>query len=241
MNDAIYYLITSIMDLLVWDGELIGEGNLQEGPGVMVYNHMGALGPIGICCALPMRLYPWIQRETLDKDVAPDYVRLDFVEKELKLKPPLSMWVAKAISVISIPALRSIQPVPVYRTRQGMEKTFRLSLRLLLEGKVLLIAPEEPKLEPDPESGIRPFLRGFIHLGELYAEKTGKPLPFYPVIIHPVGVIVIEKPFCYDPNRDPRSERIRLINLLAHRIKTKYLELDETYATASQLSEEIIK
>ena len=190
---------------------------------------------------MPVRLYPWIRMETADEDLAPDYLRLDFVEKELKLKPPLSMLVAKAISKITIPIFRSMDIITAYRTFQDMGKTFSQSLSLLLEGKYLYVAPEDPTLDPDPIDGIRPFQRGFVHLGELYAEKTGRCLPFYPVTIHKDGVIVIDEPIFYNLHNNPRKERLRIVNLLAKTIKCRYAEITEDRSAKPQLVKEIIK
>jgi hypothetical protein len=242
MNDTVYFLITGILDAFLWDGELLGEERLQEGPGILVSNHLGAIGPIGICCSMPVRLYPWIRMETVDEDLAPDYLRLDFVEKELKLKPPLSMWIAKAISKITIPIFHSMGVITAYRAFQDMGKTFSQSLSLLLEGKYLYIAPEDPALDPDPIDGIRPFQRGFPHLGKLYAERTGRSLPFYPVTIHEeAGVVIVDEPFFYNAYNDPRRERLRLVNLLSTTIKRRYAEISADQSTKQQLIEETAK
>ncbi len=234
MNDGAYFLIINILDAFLWDGELIGGENLKGGPAVIVSNHLGAKGPIGVFCSMPVRLYAWVQMETIDKELAPEYLRLDFVEKELKLKPPLSMWVSRAICKISVPLLRSIGPIPVSRTRQGMEDAFNRSLPLLLEGKYLFITPEDPKLDPDPVTGISPFMRGFVRLGELYAEQTGQRLEFYPVTIHEAGIVHIDKPLAYNPGNEARKERFRLVSLLETTIKARYREIAETYAATPE-------
>jgi hypothetical protein len=235
MNDTAYLLVRRILGAFLWDGELVGEENLQKGPAVVVANHLGAKGPIGVFCSMPMRLYPWIQMETLDKELAPNYIRLDFVEKELHLKPPLSIQVAKAIGKISVPLLRSIGPVPVYHHRQGLEETLQQSLTLLLEGKVLFISPEDTDLDPDPGTGIHPFQNGFLRLGELYAKKTHQQLQFYPVTVHEAGLILIDKPLAYNFDNEARRERIRLANLLETTIKARYVEI----TTAKEVGQRI--
>lgn len=230
MNDTAYFFIVKLLNLLLWDGELLGVENLGEGPAVFVANHLGAKGPIGVVCTMPVRIYPWIHHETIDKERAPDYVRLDFVEKELKLKPPISIVVSKIICRISVPLLLSINPVPVYYNRLGMEETFQHSLELLLDHKYLFITPEDPSLEPDPMTGIRPFMKGFIRLGELYADRTNLRLPFYPLTVHETGLVIIDKPLLYNPNNESRKERLRLVHLLEATIKNRYRELSETYS-----------
>jgi hypothetical protein len=235
LNDMAYHLIVSVLEVFMWDGELIGKENLQDGPGVIVANHMGAVGPVGICSSLPMRLYPWVLGSTVDKVKGPENVRKDFVEKILHIQPPLSETIAEGICRISTPLLLSIGCIPVPDTHQEQEATFRTSLEILKQGKFLLVVPEDPKAEPDPLTGIRTFKRGFLRLGELYYQETGGRLPFFPVVIHETGLVIVGKPIAYDPLRDARMERLRMVSLLEETIKVMHLE-----ATESQTVEPII-
>ncbi|OGN98892.1 MAG: hypothetical protein A2Z71_07735 [Chloroflexi bacterium RBG_13_50_21] len=230
LNDKAYHLIASILEVFMWDGELVGEENLQEGPGVIVANHMGAIGPVGICSSLPMRLYPWVLGATVDKVEGPDTVRKDFVEKVLRVKPPLSLAIAKGICGISSPLLLSLGCIPIPVTHQEQEATFQRSLGLLKSGMFLLIVPEDPKAEADPLTGIRKFKRGFLRLGELYAREAGKRLPFYPVVIHESGLVIVGKSIEYNPLNDPKLERYRMVNLLEDTIKAMHLETTNNQA-----------
>ncbi len=227
LTDMAYHLIVSVLEAFMWDGELIGKENLQDGPGVIVANHMGAVGPVGLCASLPMRLYPWVMGATVDKVKGPENVRKDFVEKILHIQPPLSESIAQGICKISTPLLLSIGCIPVPETHQEQEETFQTSLDLLEQGKFLLIVPEDPKAEPDPLTGIRIFKRGFLRLGELYYQRTGARLPFFPVVVHETGLVIVGKPMVYDPLKDARKERLRMVNLLEETIKVMHLEATE--------------
>jgi len=230
LNDMAYHLIVSILEIFMWDGELVGAENLQDGPAVIVANHMGSIGPVGICSSLPMRLYPWVLGTTVDKVEGPENVRKDFVEKIFKIKPPLSAAIAKGICKISSPLLLSIGCIPVPDTHQEQEATFETSLSFLRQGKFLLIVPEDPKGEPDPLTGIRPFKRGFLRLGDLYYRETGARLPFYPVVIHDAGWVIVGKPIAYNPLNDARVERLRMVGILEGTIKAMHLEASEKEA-----------
>jgi len=235
LNDMAYHLILSILEAFMWDGELIGGENLHEGPAVIVANHMGAIGPVGICSSLPMRLYPWVLGATVDKVEGPENVRQDFVEKVLKIKPPLSTAIAKGICKISSPLLSSLGCIPVPTTHQEQEQTFQRSINLLKQGKFLLIVPEDPKGDPDPLTGIRTFKHGFLRLGELYTQETAQRLPFYPVAVHEAGLVIVGKPIAYNPLMDAKLERFRMVSLLEETIKAMYLE-----ATVCQFEQPII-
>jgi len=231
LSDRAYHLIVSILEAFMWDGELVGGEHLQAGPAVIVANHMGSIGPVGICSSLPMRLYPWVLGTTVDPVKGPENVRKDFVEKVLHLEPPLSEIVAKSICKISTPLLLALGCIPVPDTHEEQAATFQCSLDLLKQGKILLIVPEDPKGEPvDPLTGIRPFKRGFLRIGELYYQETGGRLPFYPVAIHEEGLVIVGEPIAYNPLNDPRVERLRMVSLLEQTIKSMHLEATENLA-----------
>ncbi len=230
-GDRAYHLIVSLLEAFMWDGELMGGENLQEGPGVIVANHMGSIGPVGICSSLPMRVYPWVLGSTVDPVKAPENIRKDFVEKIFHLEPPESEAVAKAICRISTPLLLGLGCIPVPDTHEEQAKTFRTSLDLLLQGKFLLIVPEDPIGEPiEPLTGIRPFKHGFMHIGELYYKETGGRLPFYPVAVHEEGLVIVGEPIAYNPQSEARVERLRMVNLLEQTIKSMHRAATETLA-----------
>ncbi len=235
LNDMFYHLIVSILEVFMWDGELIGKKFLQAGPGVIVANHMGAVGPVGLCASLPMRLYPWVLGTTVDRVKGPENVRKDFVEKILHIQPPLSEPIAEGICKISTPLLLSLGCIPVPDTHQEQEETFQTSLELLKQGKFLLIVPEDAKAEPEPLTGIRTFKRGFLRLGKLYYQETGARLPFYPVVVHEFGLVIVGKPIEYNPLNESKLERLRMVSTLEETIKMMHLE-----ATENQVAESII-
>ncbi len=237
LNDRAYHLIVSLLEAFMWDGELVGEDHLQAGPGVIVANHMGSIGPVGICSALPMRLYPWVLGSTVDPVMAPENVRKDFVEKILHLDPMISPIVARGICKISIPLLLGLGCIPVPDARQKQDATFQCSLELLKQGKFLLIVPENPVGEPiDPLTGIRPFKHGFLRVAELFYQATGVRLPFYPVTIHEEGVVIVGTPICYNPLNEARAERFRLVGMLEQTIKAQHREATENLAIQSLFS-----
>src|SRR5512143_1873911 len=99
MKDGLYQLIVVTLDVFLWGGRLVGEENLpSQGPAVFVANHHEALGPIAVCCSIPLRLYPWSVADMVDKEKAAAYLKWDFVERTLHIGPPLSAKVAGWLS-----------------------------------------------------------------------------------------------------------------------------------------------
>ena len=227
MNDITYFLIVRIIDCLYWRKTLLGAENLPEaGPAIFVANHLGPKGPIGAVCSIHLRFFPWIVSEMLDLKLASDYLRVDFVEPSLRLRPPLSLAVAKAISLISVSMLTSLGCVPVCRGKyDNVLNKLHDSVVLLKEGRILLVFPEEPERELDPQTNMRPFLKGYTRLGELFFEETGKILSFYPVAIHESKNVMLGQPILFNPDNPRGLERHRLKDLLENRIKDMYLEM----------------
>jgi len=226
MNDDVYHLIVGILDSLLWDGDLIGEENLpQNGPAVFIANHLATNGPIGAMCTLPMRLYPWIAADMVDREKAADYLRWDFIERTLKLKPPLSMLVARLLSRITVPLLSSFGTIPAFQGYDDIQGALKTSVDLLKEGKCVFVFPEDPKLPVDEATKMTPFKKGFTRLGELFYTETGECLRFFPVIVHESRKVFVEKPVIFNPKFPPAQERLRIKNLLEAQIRRKYIEV----------------
>ncbi len=229
MNKALYRLVAWGLRELVWDGYLLGAEELPErGPAVFVSNHLGALGPIAVGATLPFYLHAWVHADMLDPRLAPDYLRRDFVERQLHLKPPFSAWLARGISHVHIPLMRAVGCVPVYHTPDGLLETMRLSLDLLLRGEYLLIYPEDPDLPVDPRYQMTPFKKGFARLGKLYYERSKQVLSFYPLAVHARSASVrVGRPVRYSPLGSPLVECLRVKNLIERAIHEMYLHADE--------------
>lgn len=213
---------------LIWGGELLDRENLpDQGPAVFVCNHVGALGPIAVYASLPFCLHFWIHADMLDPDVAADYVRQDFVEKQLHIPLPYSRWVAPWIAKIHVPLLSAIGGVPVYHTPEGLHRTFERSVDLLAQGAFLLIFPEDPEQPMDAKYHMQPFKKGFTRLGELYHKHTGRRLAFYPLTVHARSLTVrVGQPVVYNPLNRPAQERMRIKNALEYSIREMYREAE---------------
>jgi hypothetical protein len=229
MNDFSYHLLVKSLDAFIWGGELFGDENLPEkGPAVIIANHLGPLGPIGVVCSLPFRMYPWVVGEMVDPDLAPEYIRADFVEPRLKLKPPFSKFFSRWLTKITVPLMRSIQGIPAYLGGQELlYGTLEKSLELLLEEKYLLVFPEYAILGTDSMKKIYPFQKTVFRLGELYYSTTQKRLGFYPMAVHETHKAKIGCPFLFSPLNQPVKERLRLKNMVESSVHQLYMELDQ--------------
>jgi hypothetical protein len=237
MKDGMYEFIVGVLDLFLWGGELVGEENLpKSGPAVFIANHLEATGPIAAACSIPMRIHPWVIADMMDKDLAPAWLKLDFVERQLHLRPPISTLIARAISQISVPLFFSLGCIPVYGSDyERMQKTLELSMDLLREGKFVLVFPEAYNLTKDPVTKMQPFQHSFVRLGEGYYAETGERLNFHPVAIHPSGRLVVGKPVAYNPYNLVGMERRRIKGSLEETIIAMYMEMEGGNASSELL------
>lgn len=212
MKDLLYRSLAAGFQAFIWGGEVKGEENLPEqGPAVLVANHLDALGPIAVVSCVPRRLHPWVVADMLDAKLAPEYLRWDFVERQLHLSLPFSLWVAKFISKISVPLLNGAGCIPVHSNPDDLCATFDESIDLLAQGHFVLIFPEDSSQPLDPLFGMSPFNKGFVRLGELFFQRTKRLLQFYPLAVHALRrTVQIGRPVTFNPFAPPARERLRV-------------------------------
>jgi hypothetical protein len=228
MKAKMNHFLMRVLNLFLRDGEMIGEENLpRSGPAVFIANHLEAVGPIAAYCSIPLRLYAWTVADMVDENKAAAWLQWDFVERTLELKPPVSVWVACGLSKITVPFLRWLGCIPVFRDDYDkLADTLHLSMDVLRQGKCLLIFPEDNWLPAEPVTGMRPFQHSFARLGEKYFVETGERLEFYPMAIHASGYMMVGKVVTYNPNYAVGAERQRLKRLMENAIKTMYMQME---------------
>ncbi len=226
-DSVLYHGVAALLNLNIWGGELVEAEDLPgRSPAVYVANHARSLGPIAVISSLPFRVYPWAIGDMMDWEKAPAYLERDFVQAELHLRPPLSMWLSRLIVQFSIRLLRGVKCVPVWQGDKRLE-TYHLSIDFLLQGRPLLIFPEDPRLPLDDVCGMRPFKKGFAGLGEMYFERSGLNLPFYPLAVHErLRQVKVGRAFSFNPNNDRLRERSRLASVLEAAIRNMLLEMN---------------
>ena len=225
-GDALYWFVSHMLDASIWGGEFTGDDNLpKEGPVVYVSNHALALGPIAVAASLPVRIFPWVIGDMLDREKAAAYLNKDFVEPQLHIPPPFSMPLARLISQASVRLLCGVGSIPVWHGGEALE-TYRISLDHLTAGQSLLIFPEDPTQPVDEQSKMSPFLKSFARLGELYFEQTQKILKFYPIAVHPnLRKVKLGKPISYNPKNNPANECVRIRSVLETIIHGMFMEM----------------
>jgi len=163
---------------------------LSTGPAIYIANHLGAIGPIAMILSVPIRFYPWAIAEMMDFDRAPRYLFDDFVHPVLHLNGRFGMAFSTLLTKISVRLLQSVGAVSIDRFGGLTTDGFRVSMKLLREGKNLLIFPEDALLPLDPDTMMRPFMPGFASLCSLFQAEQDTLLPVYPMAAHSGSEIV---------------------------------------------------
>jgi 1-acyl-sn-glycerol-3-phosphate acyltransferase len=207
--------------------DLVGFENItMPGPAIYIANHLGALGPIETILSVPVRFYPWIIAEMIDFKRAPEYLFNDFVHPVLHLNGRFGRLFSTLLTKISVRLLRAIGSVSIDRFGGMTTDGFRQSLRLLREGKNLLIFPEDSLLPLDPDTLMRHFMSGFVTLCSLFQADACSLLPVYPMAVHAASEIVsIGKPEFYKPHGQHRETINRFSEQVQERVRTLYLDM----------------
>jgi len=229
MGDFFYRALQPVFSLF-WPCKLLGRENIPaRGPAVFVSNHLGSYAPVATLAHFPVRLYPWVEHQTTNWKLCPEYLRHDFVEQELHLRPPLSRLVAWSISKACVVLMKLIQAIPVYDRTMRMAATWKRSLKHLQQGRWLAVFPENDAAPWNDV--IHRFDQGFVGLGPLYYEKTGQRLSFSPVAVHKTArAIKIGPPIAYDPTNPFSTERERITGDLQNRITEMFFMLGSSPA-----------
>jgi len=209
--------------------DLLGFENVQtSGPAIYTANHLGPLGPIEVLISVPVRFYIWAIAEMTDYNRAPEYLFHDFVQPVLHLGGSLGMLFSTGLTKVAVRFLRELGVISIDRFGGSSIDGFRQSLNLLMEGKNLLIFPEDAVLQPDPTTQMRPFMPGFAMLCSLFQERTGTLLPVYPMAVHPASeTIIIGKQEIFAPHGSHRQSMKSFSALIENRTRQMYLELQK--------------
>ncbi|WP_322509772.1 hypothetical protein [Anaerolinea sp.] len=210
MNDRLYHTLRLLAAPFRYSCSDAGCPSPGQ-PAIFVANHCGPTGPIQSILSLPRRVYPWIVVDMLDSQKIVPYLYKDFVTTSLHLKGKPGWFLAKVIARMALPFLNSLGCIPVDRYDVRFSGAFLRSLELLEKGEALLIFPEDPLLPINPQTGMRPFMSGFLWLCVLYKRKTGSRLPVIPTAVIPAErKIYLGEPMYYREAQSPREDTCKM-------------------------------
>lgn len=215
-----------VLRRLFFNAHLRGLDHLRgDEPVILVANHAGAFGPVSVITSMPTKMYPWVAHEVTDlKTVAPR-IQAEFFEQELRLKPPLSAYLARLIGRVCVAVMKDIGAIPVYQKSKDIRTTVMRSLSLLQQGKSILVFAEDSTRKINDV--LCEFCTGFIHVAKLYYENTCKAVQFLPVAVNrKVHRIRVGAPIRFDASTPFGREKQRIKRELESSVYALYMELE---------------
>ena len=99
--------------------------------------------------------------------------------------------------------VRSLRAIAVYRNGAKSMLTLRESIKALLAGESILLFPDVDYTSEN--GGVGELYKGFLLLERMYCAKTGKHLPFVPIVVKPRKRIAIGQPVFFSDG-DPEAQ-----------------------------------
>ena len=200
----------------------------EDFPSIFVCNHGLFYGPIAAVIYLPTYFRPWVDLKMIDLDLCAKEIYDRELYKVNWLPKRFLKWLSRTVARPVTWALNSFNPIPVdKRSAQAAVATFDETVKVLSEGDNVLIFPEKPKRVKKKNKitvaherrTVGSLYTGFANIGQLYYEKTGKALKFYPIYANKVGrTFRIGNPVQYTPGSDHKEEKQRIAEELHDRM-----------------------
>lgn len=182
---------------------------------IFVCNHAGAMGPIAMVSKFPYwkECHAWCNEGIMNRKTCPAYVRQDYWwEPGCRLEPLYNATIPYIATAILPTVLKSAPTIPVYHDARVMS-TMRTSIRLLKEGKYVVIFPEQPSGYGEHHDWIN---TGWLAICTMYYRATGKGLHLYPVYIDTKAHrFEVSKPVVFDTQRTLDEQQDEIVEVLA--------------------------
>lgn len=221
-SPVLFHMIKGMLRLLYRKTEMVGIQNLPEKDAVLVGNHSQMNGPIVGEIFLPDNCYIWCAGQMMNRKEVPEYAFTDFWSQKPKWTHPFYRGLSHLIAPLSDYLFNQARTVPVYKDMRIMT-TFRTSIRMLSEGKNLLIFPEK---DEKWNNIVYKFQENFVDVAKLYYKKTGAALTFVPLYFAPrLKKVYIGHGILFNPEAPIEQERKRISSVMAEEITKLAREL----------------
>jgi hypothetical protein len=119
---------------------------IQE-PAIFVSNHADAFGPLALFLYFPVRLYPWVMFNLMDRQTCARFLKENYFISVLHLPNPIATWISHLIADLCVSVNRARrfislgQPSVYDITKSYPEERKRLEAEL--EAKVEALLAED--------------------------------------------------------------------------------------------------
>lgn len=204
--------------------EVVGFENLPADNTIIVANHTQMNGPIVGELFMPQNCYIWCAGQMMKLKEVPQYAYTDFWSQKPKWTRPLYKLLSYIIAPLASCIFNNARTIAVYRDNRIIS-TFRETMRLLQDGKNILIFPEKDEKH---NNILYKLEENFIDVAKLFYKKTGVSLTFVPMYIAPtLRKMYIGKGITFDSNNDITIERSKIAEYISDEITKIARDLPE--------------
>lgn len=189
-----------------WRTIVCGGGTLPDAPAVYVVHHQNLYGPIHAVALLPIEAHLWVFHPFYDRKACFDqYYGYTFTQR-FRWPRPLAWTAARLLALVVPGVMHSIGAIPVYRSSRQILETMDLSRQALLAGENIMLCPDTDYSSSADETGT--IYQGFLRLERDYHRRTGRHLPFVPVVsIKGERTVSVGAPILFEDGRSFKEQQ----------------------------------
>ena len=180
---------------------------LDEENTIVIANHAQLNGPIIAQLHLDERYHIWANWQMFFLREVPSYTMRDFFPYKSGWTRPFYKIASYLLAPLMPCMMKNARAVPVYHDVR-MASTVKNTLRLLSEGRGIVIFPEKHERH---NNILNAFESQFVNLAKVYYRRTGERIRFLPMYIAPdLDGCYFGDAVYYDPDSDIEAERQRI-------------------------------
>ena len=190
-------------------GRWTAQVEVPKSPTVFVCSHSNMRGPLVTQCWLPFPTRLWVFHMFLEKETCRAQYRDYTFSQRFGFPKPLAAFLAWAVSGYVSALVRSVGPIPVYRSSVRIKETFRSTISALQAGDSVLVFPDVDYT--DSTDGIGAVYDGFLLIDRFWSRVSREPLDFVPLRLDTAARrITAGKAVRFDRSADRKSEMVRV-------------------------------
>lgn len=210
-----YAMLKGVVRLFFPENEVIWRTEKPDDDGEIVYicNHTKIYAPVFFLLEKPT-VRVWSNYYFLFYKTCWQHMKKAVVTGKRAWLRPLAFILTPLIVAL----FRATEPIPVYKMSEKVLETFEKSVETAEENVSQVIFPE--RTENKVNEYVYEFNQGFPTVAQVYYEKTGKRMKFYPTYCaQPLHKIVVGDPIEYDPDVPMKIQRAAICEYLQTAIK----------------------
>lgn len=186
----------------------------HKDPCVYVCRHMKMHGPYTTLIWLDEQPHPMILDCFFNYGTCYRQYRDFTFPVRYNFSPLFSRILAALATVITVPIIRSLHSIPVYRGSSHSFITLKECIQVLEKGHDIIVFPD--KDYANCQGSDDDIYEGFLYIESLYYRRTGKHIAFIPLVINDHERTICERAPISFASDDFNSER----TIIADRIRT---------------------